>query len=88
MGTIIEHPTDLHLQKVWSKLDRLVIGQILEVKKEAPRFPELWIQCVKMYIDCFNGLIEFNSDYSKLRRMQGLIFEEVELNDLIGEFKI
>ena len=70
MGTIIEHPTDRNLQHVWSKLDSLSPGQIIEVKNETPKFQELWIKCAKMYMDCFKNIVEFNSDYSKVKKLK------------------
>ena len=64
-----EWPSDLHLQKVWDKLDSLELGQMLSIKTVAPKLPDLWVKCAKMYHDCFKS-IEFNSDYSVVRRIK------------------
>ena len=67
--TTFSNPTDLHLQKVWAKIEAMTPGKRLIVKDEAPRFPELWISCAKKFMDCYKNVVEFSSDYSILRKL-------------------
>ena len=48
-------------------LDKMIKGDQKEVEKVAPKDPQLFIKCVKNYIDR-GGRIEFNKSYTKFRK--------------------
>ena len=61
--------SDEMLQAAWRKLDSLKIDQRLVVKEHAKKHPDLFVKCVKHYIDCFQSL-EFNTDYTIIKRLK------------------
>lgn len=69
MESLIEHPTDAHLVKVWGIIERMTPGKRIVISEQT-KYPALWITCACMWMDCFGySTIEFNSDYSVLRRL-------------------
>jgi hypothetical protein len=54
--------TDKQLLAVWGRVDRMRSGQIMIIKDHAPNFPYIFIQCIKMWIDCY-GSGEFSQNY-------------------------
>lgn len=66
MGNGVE-PTDAQLKQVWDVLDALKEGEIADIKKYAPKRPDLWIDCAKMYHDCYNNII-FSNDFTQVKK--------------------
>lgn len=58
--------------KIFKFLDDLKPGQVIVIKQIAKKDPDLFIASTKEYIDAHasDGGIEFNSDYSKIKRLQ------------------
>lgn len=54
--------TDKHLVSAWSRIDKMKIGQVMVIKDHAPNLPDIFIECLKIWIDCY-GSGEFSSDY-------------------------
>jgi hypothetical protein len=70
MESGIEQPTDQHLQFVWMQIEAMNSGDVLIVKEQSKKFPQRWVKCACMYMDCFGyGIIEFNQDYTVLRKI-------------------
>ena len=77
MTIITSEIPDLHIKAVWDKLDKMIPGQFMIIKSVAPNKPEAFINCCKMYIDCFKSA-EFNSDYSVIKKIR--TFQELTKN--------
>lgn len=60
--------TDKDLQKAYQILDKMNPGQIMELNKIDKIRRDIFILCVKQYIDSFKT-VEFNADYSKLKKI-------------------
>lgn len=60
--------TDGMLRVVWRKIEALRLGEFMIIAAHAPKRPDVFIQCCKMWIDCYKAA-EFNRDYSKLYRI-------------------
>ncbi len=62
--------TERYLYRLFEDLERLPVGQILDlmlIKDEYQR--SLYIEGVKKYIDGGHPEIEFNSNYTKVKRL-------------------
>jgi len=59
---------DKDLQKAYYILDKMKPGEIMELNKIDKIRRDIFIICVKQYIDSFKT-IEFNTDYSKLKKI-------------------
>ena len=59
---------DKDLQKAYHILDKMEPGQIMELNKIDKIRRDIFILCVKQYIDSFKT-VEFNTDYSKLKKI-------------------
>lgn len=66
---------DKILEKCWSILDRMKVGNVLIIKDFAPNKPELFINCAKQYIDVYKNLV-FNKDYTEIYKVH--TFQEIE----------
>ncbi len=66
--------TDKDLQKAYHILDKIKPGQIMELNKIDKIRRDIFILCVKQYIDSFKT-VEFNTDYSKLKKINTWIRE-------------
>ena len=60
--------TDKDLQKAYHILDKMKLGEIMELNKIDKIRRDIFILCVKQYIDSFKT-VEFNADYSKLKKI-------------------
>jgi hypothetical protein len=56
------------LAKAWGFVEKLLPGEIFEVKNIAQDRRALFIRCIKQRIDTLNDC-EFNSDYTKIRKI-------------------
>lgn len=65
----IDWPTDEQLVKAWEILDKLKVGQMIVIKDYAKNKPGVFVQCAKMYEDCFHSL-QFNEQYTKVKRVR------------------
>lgn len=62
------NPTDAHLLKVWGIIENMTPGKKIIISEQT-KYPELWIKCAKMFIDCYGcNIVTFNSDYTVLTR--------------------
>jgi len=59
----------------WKILDSIEEGKKIKILKYAPNKPELFIECVKKYADCY-GTILFSDDYKQIKKVK--CFVEVE----------
>jgi hypothetical protein len=59
---------DKDLAKAWGFVEKLLPGEIFEVKNIAQDRRALFIRCIKQRIDTLNDC-EFNSDYTKIRKI-------------------
>ena len=66
---------DKILEKCWSILDRMKVGNVLIIKDFAPNKPQLFIDCAKQYADVFGNII-FNGDYTEIYKVN--TFDEIE----------
>lgn len=66
---------DKILEKCWSILDRMKVGNVLIIKDFAPNKPELFINCAKQYADVFGNIV-FNDNYTEIYKIYS--FDEVE----------
>lgn len=72
MENRIEHPTDAHLVKVWGIIERMTSGKRIVISEQT-KYPELWITCAKMWMDCYGySTIEFTPDYKVLKRLTSI----------------
>lgn len=60
--------------RVFQKLTDLKVGTKLDIDKESNGRSDLYIQIVKEYIDGGNPNVEFNSDYTKVRKLPNFGF--------------
>jgi hypothetical protein len=60
---------DKDLAKAWGFVEKLLPGEIFEVKNIPEARRHLFIRCIKQRIDTLNDC-EFNSDYTRLRKIQ------------------
>jgi hypothetical protein len=56
------------LEKAWSFIEKLLPGEIFELKNIAQNRRDLFIRCIKQRIDTLNDC-EFNNDYTKIRKL-------------------
>jgi len=68
LESIFNMNTDKDLQKAYHILDKMKPGQIMELNKIDKIRRDIFILCVKQYIDSFKT-VEFNADYSKLKKI-------------------
>lgn len=66
-------PTEQQLAHVFGLLDQLQEGQFLEIRDHAPNKPKDFIECCKKYIDKGNFQYEFNTEYTRIRKI-GFIY--------------
>jgi hypothetical protein len=59
---------DKDLQKAYYILDKMKPGEIMELNKIDKIRRDIFILCVKQYIDSLKT-VEFNTDYSKLKKI-------------------
>ena len=74
LESIFNMNTDKDLQKAYHILDKMKPGQIMELNKIDKIRRDIFILCVKQYIDSFKT-VEFNADYSKLKKINVWIRE-------------
>jgi len=61
-------PTDEVLLSVWNRVEAMKPGQIMVIREHCGKRKELFIECLKMWIDCFKHG-EFNRDYTVFKLM-------------------
>jgi len=52
----------------WGLLDKIKLGDKINILKYAPNKPDLFIDCAKQYDDCF-GTILFSDDYKEIKKV-------------------
>ena len=57
------------IQRVFTRLRNMKPGEKLDIEKEAKGRPDLYIAICKMFIDSGFYNYEFNSKYTKIRRL-------------------
>lgn len=70
MGTVIEWPTDQQLESAWGLIDKMESGSRLTISDFAPKKPETFLQCCKMYIDCYPLKAELSNDYKQVIKLE------------------
>jgi len=69
---------DKALIACWKILDRLELGDRIRVADFAPKKPDVFIACCKLYYDCFRNL-RFSDDYLEIKKIErDLTFKEIE----------
>jgi hypothetical protein len=64
--------SDEDLAKVFNFLDNLTIGKIFDINKIPEHKRDVFVECVKQYINCFNN-IEFNNEYNKIKKINTFV---------------
>jgi hypothetical protein len=59
---------DKDLAKAWSLVEKVLPGEIFDVKNIPENRKQLFISCIKQRIDTLNDC-EFNPDYTKIRKL-------------------
>jgi hypothetical protein len=59
---------DKDLAKAWGLVEKLLPGEIFEVKNIPENRRDLFIRCIKQRIDTFNDCY-FNSTYTKIKKL-------------------
>ena len=57
------------IQRVFTRLKEMKPGEVLNIEKEAKGRPDLYIAICKEFIDSGYYNYEFNSKYTKIRRL-------------------
>jgi len=84
----MEWPTDKQLKHVWDKIEGMDENKTMLISEHAKNKPELFIQCCKMWIDCFKDG-EFTNDYKmfiKKKRFNIETYDKEEVMKKIHAF--
>jgi len=56
----------------WGLLDKIKLGDKINILKYAPNKPDLFIDCAKKYADCY-GTILFSDDYKQIKKVLNFV---------------